>query len=58
MEIRLSGKLAALVLLITLCAGGFGGGALVLGYEWGSYSELMARASEATKKAKDWSSST
>lgn len=50
MEIRLSGKLAALVLLITLCAGGFGGGALVFGYEWGSYSELMTRASEATKR--------
>ena len=50
MEIRLSGKLAALVLLITLCVGGFGGGALVFGYEWGSYSELMTRASEATKR--------
>lgn len=50
MEIRLSGKVAILVLLITLCAGAFGGGALVFGYEWGAYSSLMARASEATKR--------
>lgn len=46
----MSGKLATLVLLITLCAGGFGGGALVFGCEWGAYSDLMTKASEASKR--------
>lgn len=50
MEIQLSGKLVTLVLLITLCVGAIGGGALVFGCEWGAYSELMASASRATQR--------
>ena len=50
MEIRLSGKLVTLVLLFTLCTGALCGGALVFGCEWGAYSDLMARSSEASKR--------
>ena len=46
MEIWRCGKLVTLILLV----GASSGGALVLHYEWGAYSDLMARSSEASKR--------
>lgn len=47
---QLTGKQVAIIVLFLLIAGALGGGAFVFACEWGAYSNLMSRATEASKR--------
>lgn len=47
---QLTGKQVAIIVLFLLIVGALGGGAFVFACEWGLYSNLMSRATEASKR--------